>query len=238
VKFAPRSRMRSMGTLLVGWGLTVLRLVFVGWRFAVDGPQTPDHPGLRPWAGESGIALFAATRKNGSEELGALLRLVLGEFDIEVRLCALQHVLGGYRAVDVSELLRLEQVEANEPRLSTRGFERSLVSMLACSRPSAQQAAARALGDFGTLGAIEPLLPLAGVFARHGGVRRAAREAIDRIQGRLGGAAEGALALAVGISDGRGGLAHSSGAHEGRTAELGIDCRTNGGASASSCFGL
>ncbi|MGC4118113.1 MAG: HEAT repeat domain-containing protein [Myxococcales bacterium] len=69
-----------------------------------------------------------------------------------------------------------------------------LVQLLGHGDAEARHAAVVALGKLGDVRAVEPLLPLANAVLP-GALRDAAREAVRRIQGRLGDAAEGRLSM-------------------------------------------
>jgi hypothetical protein len=70
-----------------------------------------------------------------------------------------------------------------------------LIGLLSDESAQVQQASAEALGLFGSVSAVEPLLPLAEGFGRSQ-LRQAARGAIGRIQSRLGNVEAGRLSLA------------------------------------------
>jgi HEAT repeat protein len=74
--------------------------------------------------------------------------------------------------------------------------EATLIGLLSDPSADVQLASVEALGEVGTVTAVEPLLPVAQGFGRPQ-LRRAARAAIGRIQSRLGPAEAGLLSLAV-----------------------------------------
>jgi HEAT repeat protein len=74
--------------------------------------------------------------------------------------------------------------------------EDDLLTLLARPSDVTQLAAATALGRLGTVRAVEPLLPLTEGLFRDGALRDAAREAVRRIQARLGAVEEGRVSLA------------------------------------------
>jgi HEAT repeat protein len=73
--------------------------------------------------------------------------------------------------------------------------EAALVRWLAHEAEAVRIAAARALGEVGTVAAVEPLLPHTKGLLTDADLKRAAREAIDKIQGRLGDVEAGRLSL-------------------------------------------
>jgi HEAT repeat protein len=70
-----------------------------------------------------------------------------------------------------------------------------LIALLSDASADVQRASAEALGGFGSVAAVEPLLPLAEGFGRSQ-LRQAARGAIGRIQSRLGNVEAGRVSLA------------------------------------------
>lgn len=81
--------------------------------------------------------------------------------------------------------------------------ERPLVALLDSDSTAVAVAAARALGAIGTIAAVEPLLHCTGSVFGSGELTRAARQAVDLIQRRLGPAKQGGLSLAdVGSAEG------------------------------------
>lgn len=79
-------------------------------------------------------------------------------------------------------------------RMGARQAEPLLIQLLADAASDVQQASAEALGVFGSVAAVEPLLPLAESLVRPR-LRQAARGAIGRIQSRLGDVEAGRLSL-------------------------------------------
>jgi hypothetical protein len=79
--------------------------------------------------------------------------------------------------------------------LESPAIERCLLQLLADAEVEVQTAAAEALGTVGSVGAVEPLLPLTKGLGR-GQLRQAARSAIASIQSRLGDVEAGRLSLA------------------------------------------
>ena len=79
--------------------------------------------------------------------------------------------------------------------------EDGLLRLLAREAAEVRAAAARALGQVGTVRAVEPLLALTTGLLASPSVKQAAREAVARIQSRLGDAEAGRLSLAVPSGD-------------------------------------
>jgi hypothetical protein len=90
-------------------------------------------------------------------------------------------------------------------RLGDVRAEPALLNALGSRSPEAGLAAARALGEVGTIRAIEPLISLAQGSRGSGALKAAARDAIRKIQGRMGDAGAGRLAV-VGWNDAQAGL--------------------------------
>jgi len=90
-------------------------------------------------------------------------------------------------------------------RLGDSRAEPSLLNLLVHESTEAGLAAARALGEVGTIQAIEPLMSLAEGTRARGALKAAARDAIRKIQGRTGNAGAGRLAV-VGWDDAEAGL--------------------------------
>jgi hypothetical protein len=88
--------------------------------------------------------------------------------------------------------------------------ERVLLPRLESKVEPTRLAVIRALGHVGTAAAVEPLLPLAKGVLHSAELKSAVREAIERIQERLGGAEEGQLSIAE-ISDQQGALSLPAG---------------------------
>jgi HEAT repeat protein len=80
--------------------------------------------------------------------------------------------------------------------LADPAAERLLLSRLESREESTRVAVIRALGQLGTAMAVEPLSPLAKGLLHSGELKEAAREAIESIQRRIGGAQDGQLSLA------------------------------------------
>jgi hypothetical protein len=78
--------------------------------------------------------------------------------------------------------------------------EADLVRLLARPDTTVQCAAAVALGQMGTVSAVEPLLPLTEGLLRDGPLKEAARDAVRRIQARLGAVEAGRLSLAEDVA--------------------------------------
>lgn len=151
----------------------------------------------------------AGLRAQALERVGTdreLVGLALGQPDWRLRKAAV-------RLAQASEIEKLIQLAREEPAelaeavavaLGKLGAgEDALISLLARPEDSVRNAAAEALGMVGTVRAVEPLLPLAKHLA-------AARDAVRRIQERLGDADAGRLSL----SEGQGGelsVAHEAG---------------------------
>jgi HEAT repeat protein len=79
-------------------------------------------------------------------------------------------------------------------RLAHPQAEPILIQLLSDAASDVQHASAEALGLFGSVAAVEPLLPLAETLVRPR-LRQAARGAIGRIQSRLGDVEAGRLSL-------------------------------------------
>jgi HEAT repeat protein len=78
--------------------------------------------------------------------------------------------------------------------------EADLVRLLERPDTAVQCAAAAALGLMGTVSAVEPLLPLTEGLLRDGALKEAARDAVRRIQARLGAVEAGRLSLAEDVA--------------------------------------
>lgn len=85
-------------------------------------------------------------------------------------------------------------------KLGDARAEGDLVRLLARPDTAVQCAAAVALGLVGTVAAVEPLLPLTEGLLRDGPLKEAARDAVRRIQARLGAVEAGRLSLAEDVS--------------------------------------
>ncbi|MFC2171231.1 HEAT repeat domain-containing protein [Acidobacteriota bacterium] len=125
--------------------------------------------------------------------------------------------------VKTAEVIAIAIREIGDP-----AAEPTLLRMLGRDETRVKEAAANALGTVGTVRAVEPLLELTTGVARSGSLKRASREAISRIQHRLGDAEAGRLSLAAADDIGgelsmvekagkEGGLSFRSDESEGRT---------------------
>ncbi len=74
--------------------------------------------------------------------------------------------------------------------------EPALIGLLSHDAAEVRKAAAQALGKFGTVAAVEPLLPLTEGVLASAELKEAARTAVRQIQGRLGPADAGRLSVA------------------------------------------
>jgi HEAT repeat protein len=82
-------------------------------------------------------------------------------------------------------------------RIGSPEAEPGLLSLLGRASDAVRTAAAGALARVGTVRAVEPLLALTSGLLTAPSLKRAAREAVERIQGRLGDAEAGRLSLVV-----------------------------------------
>ena len=96
--------------------------------------------------------------------------------------------LGSEASLKYSELAR---------RRKKMDSEQTLLRLLAREAAEVRAAAARALGQVGTVRAVEPLLALTEGLLASPSVKQAAREAVASIQSRLGDAEAGRLSLAA-----------------------------------------
>lgn len=135
--------------------------------------------------------------------LGAVVAMALESEVEQLQIVAARSLsLGG-------KVEQLELFACEEPRQFTPAVEAALIKLLS-SGSAGRLAAAIALGNFGSLAAVEQLLRLASGLRSRGAIRRAAREAIERIQKRSGrGGREGTVALAQ-IAEPRGALTTST----------------------------
>lgn len=85
--------------------------------------------------------------------------------------------------------------------LERLGAEDALFDLLDEEHAPVQRAAAAALGRMGSIRAVEPLLPLCEGLTRDAELKREAREAVQRIQARLGDVSPGGLSLADGAAE-------------------------------------
>lgn len=164
-----------------------------------------DHRVLRALA--ANVEIDADVRADALERLdydAKLVTALLADGQARVRRAAVA-VAG--RAHDLSQLEALSTLTADPDekvaqavahalgKLGGAQAEPALIALLAHPAGAAQIAAAEALGATGSVRAVEPLLPLTkGVF--NADLRAAARDAIRRIQARLGDADAGRLSLA------------------------------------------
>ncbi len=140
-------------------------------------------------------------------DLAPLLERVLAADDVvrSLRLAAVQEIAGrGLK--DAVPCLVAEMPGADHEIMITiaaalgalgdASVEPALLSQLVTEVEPTQIAIVRALGAVGTSAAVEPLLPLAKGYFRSPELKKAVREAIASIQGRLHGAEQGQLSLA------------------------------------------
>jgi HEAT repeat protein len=167
------------------------------------------HAALRALAADD--ALEIALRVQAVESLGrppepdleGLRDVVLDSQEPELVCSALSVLPANADAALIDAVLRHAQAEEATVRaaaaraLGARArpdTEPALLGLLSDDSPDVQQASAEALGLFGSVAAVEPLLPLAESVLRPR-LRQAARGAIGRIQSRLGNAEAGRLSL-------------------------------------------
>jgi hypothetical protein len=135
------------------------------------------------------VRVLAARRSAGAESQEALLALSASKDDDVCR--------------EVAEAL----VAVADPRV-----EPALVELLSRPADAVRAAAARSLGRVGSIAAVEPLLVLTKGALFGGAARDAARDAVRRIQERLGDADAGRLSLAEAGNEGAVSLAEPEGA--------------------------
>ncbi|HTV22969.1 MAG TPA: HEAT repeat domain-containing protein [Polyangiaceae bacterium] len=168
------------------------------------------HPVLRQLVADASIELavrIQAARALGqrtSPDLEGLRAALLDRLPPEV-LCAALSVAGAHADADLRDaVLRSAASVHPSVRAEAAGAlgvladpltEPHLILLLSDPDPDVQQASADALGAFGSIAAVEPLLPLTGGLMRALRVTEAARAAIVRIQGRLGDVDAGRLSL-------------------------------------------
>lgn len=144
-------------------------------------PPLPDIEGLRALLTESQEPMLVYAALSGIDaaiDAGAGAAL----FEAVLRCAESEH-----------EAVRAAAARALGVVAQPRG-ELVLMRLLSDASSDVQEASAHALGAFGSVAAVEPLLPLAQSLVRQR-VRQAARGAIGRIQSRLGGAEAGQLSL-------------------------------------------
>lgn len=162
-------------------------------RLAENARMDPE-PGVRRF----NLARLAESDRPVAE---ATARALVDDPDALVRFDAAR-VLGDLQRVrDAREDVKLAAAtldpEGVARILARAEDELGLVALLAGTAP-VQIAACHALERCGTVHAVEPLLPLGRSILGDGGVKQAARAAVAAIQGRLGPAEHGTLALAEG----------------------------------------
>lgn len=153
---------------------------------------------------EPAVRLFAATFVKGGQGL-AVLKALLEDADIsdDLRADAVRaagasrdpSLLGAvYALVPRRDPALAEAVAAALGQFGGADAEHSLLRLMSRDAMEVKRAAATALGLLGTVSAVEPLLQL----AREGPLKEIARDAVRRIQARLGGEAEaGRLSIAA-----------------------------------------
>jgi HEAT repeat protein len=153
-----------------------------------------------------GVALATLVERFGYPENAAVVVEGLGARTTTDRVAAARLIA---RHRDTTQTARLGQLMLREPEeagaigfatalgeLGDPAAEDDLLTLLARPSDVTQLAAATALGRLGTVRAVEPLLPLTEGLFRDGALRDAAREAVRRIQARLGAVEEGRVSLA------------------------------------------
>ncbi|HEY3446445.1 MAG TPA: HEAT repeat domain-containing protein [Myxococcales bacterium] len=146
-------------------------------------------------------ARLAAARLLADEQAAVALRQLADDATVpaEVRVGALETLLE-LRPDFLAEALRGWAADEELAETAARAFgtlgdsraEPVLLGLLSHPRPAAREAAVLSLGQVGTIRAVEPLTALAA----SGPLRAAAREAIRRVQARLGDAEAGRLSVA------------------------------------------
>lgn len=202
----PEVRLRNLALLAQGFPETP-----AARRVAVEALRDAD----------ARVRLAAATLTATPDAYACLVSLVGAEqhsFSNESGVPALHHLLDAYPRADLSEpvgaaldsswwplqCLAADAIASGQHvgRLSRllsdplpSGAQSRLVKMLSSETDACRLAAARALAATGTLEAVEPLLPVAKRRLERGHVRRAARDAILKIQQRTGAVGAGRLSV-------------------------------------------
>jgi hypothetical protein len=159
--------------------------------------RSPGNPSMRA------EALRDLARKCEYAEISATVQVALDSAEEELQQEAVKVIAraGDHAKVDALGALAAtassplaETLAEALGRLGGSGAEEALLHLLAHQSDRVRCQAAQALGAVGTVRAVEPLLPLTRRLLE-GDLRQAAREAVRRIQSRLGAVEAGRLAV-------------------------------------------
>jgi hypothetical protein len=160
-----------------------------------DGSDADDLEGIVRRA----LTIAHLLRRPPGEPQDALARGATADPNARFRLRCLDALVERWpdsEPVEIVRALVALQVSESEP---------ALVAALGLEPAPVRRAAAVALGDVGTLAAVDPLLRSAEGLLTSRALKEAAREAVRKIQGRAGPAETGRLSLAAG-TEGEGAL--------------------------------